>query len=130
MDEIAPVPSMVPGAFVVDLLEDTGRFDRGEAELLPTWFEWVEAESRGFPGVAGGALLASRGCDQSSGGGVGAPRCFGLLCDPVRGGDGTRVPSRLSSNHLYTTRANPGYPPPRGRFLSTFCRLILCREER
>ena len=43
-----PVPARVPGAFVVDLLEDTGRFDRGEAELLLTWLEWVEVEVRGF----------------------------------------------------------------------------------
>ena len=66
------MPARVPGAFVVDLLEDTGRFDRGEAELLLSWFEWVEVEARGVPQVAGGALQASRGCDEG-GGGVGGP---------------------------------------------------------
>ncbi len=38
----------VLGAFVVDLLEDTGRMDRREADLLLTWLEWVEVEVRGF----------------------------------------------------------------------------------
>jgi len=47
----APVPAKVPGAFIVDLLEETGMMDRGEAELLFTWFEWVEVEVRGFPGA-------------------------------------------------------------------------------
>ena len=51
---ISPVPARVPGAFVVDLLEDTGRFDRGEAELLLSWFEWVELEVRGFPALLEG----------------------------------------------------------------------------
>ncbi len=46
---ISPVPAKVPGAFVVDLLEDTGRFDRGEAELLLSIFEWVEVEALGAP---------------------------------------------------------------------------------
>ena len=57
---ISPVPAKVPGAFVVDLLEDTGRFDRGEAELLLSILEWVEAEAlgsrrcwRGFAGCEG-----------------------------------------------------------------------------
>jgi len=43
------VPVKVPGAFVVDLLEDTGTFERGEVELLLSWFEWVELEVRGVP---------------------------------------------------------------------------------
>ena len=51
---VAPVPAKVPGAFVVDLLEETGRFDRGEAELLLSWFEWVEMEVRGFPDLLEG----------------------------------------------------------------------------
>ena len=45
------VPARVPGAFVVDLLEDTGRFDRGEAELL---LSWVEVEVRGVPDLLEG----------------------------------------------------------------------------
>ena len=49
-----PVPARVPGAFVVNLLEDTGRFDRGEAELLLSIFEWVEMEARGFPDLLEG----------------------------------------------------------------------------
>ncbi len=52
--EGTPVPARVPGAFVVDLLEDTGRFDRGEAELLLSWFEWVEIEVRGAPRLLDG----------------------------------------------------------------------------
>ncbi len=44
---ISPVPAKVPGAFVVDLLEDTGRFDRREAELLLSILEWVEVEALG-----------------------------------------------------------------------------------
>jgi hypothetical protein len=44
VNEVVPVPARVPGTFVVDLLEETGRFDRGEAELLLSWFEWVEME--------------------------------------------------------------------------------------
>jgi hypothetical protein len=43
------VPVTVRNAFVVDLLGDTGRFDRGEAELLLTRFEGVEVEARRFP---------------------------------------------------------------------------------
>jgi hypothetical protein len=39
----------VSGEFVIDLREDTERFDRGEMELLLTWIEWVEVEVRGFP---------------------------------------------------------------------------------
>jgi len=35
----AGVPAKVPGAFVVDLVEETGWMDRGEAELLMSWFE-------------------------------------------------------------------------------------------
>ena len=44
-DEGTPVPA----AFVVCQLEDTGRLDRGEAELLLSWFEWVEVEVLGSP---------------------------------------------------------------------------------
>ena len=54
VDVGTPVPARVPGAFVVDLLEETGRFDRGEAELLLSWFEWVEVEVRGFPDLLEG----------------------------------------------------------------------------
>jgi len=43
------VPVTVRNAFVVDLLGDTGRFDRGEAEVLLSWFEWFEVEARRFP---------------------------------------------------------------------------------
>ena len=39
------VPARVPWAFVIDLLEDTGRMGR-EAEVL---LSWVEVEARGFP---------------------------------------------------------------------------------
>ena len=53
-EEVVPVPTRVPGAFVVDLLEETGRFDRGEAEVLLSWFEWVEVEARGFPDLLEG----------------------------------------------------------------------------
>jgi len=49
-----PVPARVPGAFFVDLLEDTGRMDRGEAELLLSWVEWVEVEARGVPALLEG----------------------------------------------------------------------------
>jgi hypothetical protein len=45
--EVESVPASVPGAFVVDLLEDTGMMDRGEAELLMSWIEWVEVEAQG-----------------------------------------------------------------------------------
>ena len=34
VEGVVPVPARVPGAFVVDLLEDTGRMGRGEAEML------------------------------------------------------------------------------------------------
>ena len=51
------MPAKVPGAFVVDLLEDTGRMDRGEAELL---LSWVEAEA-----------LGSRRCWRASAGSEG-----------------------------------------------------------
>jgi hypothetical protein len=44
-----PVPRKVPGSFVVDLLEETGTIERDEAELLLSWFEWVELEARGEP---------------------------------------------------------------------------------
>ena len=54
MDEIVPVPARVPGAFVVDLLEDTGSMDRGEAEVLLSILEWVEVEARGFPDLLEG----------------------------------------------------------------------------
>ena len=54
VNDVTPVPARVPGAFVVDLLEETGRFDRGEAELLLSWFEWVEMEVRGFPDLLEG----------------------------------------------------------------------------
>ena len=53
-DAVTPVPTRVPGAFVVDLLEDTGRFDRGEAEVLLSILEWVEVEARGFPDLLEG----------------------------------------------------------------------------
>ena len=49
-----PVPSRVPGSFVVDMLEETGTMGRGEAELLLSWFEWVELEVRGEPGLLEG----------------------------------------------------------------------------
>jgi hypothetical protein len=45
------VPVKVLGAFVVDLFEETGRMDKEEAELLLSWFEWVEVEVRGFPNL-------------------------------------------------------------------------------
>ena len=54
VNDVTPVPERVPGAFVVDLLEETGRFDRREAELLLSWFEWVEMEARGFPRLVEG----------------------------------------------------------------------------
>ena len=54
VDVGSPVPARVPGAFVVNLLEETGCFDRGEAELLLSWFEWVEMEVRGFPDLLEG----------------------------------------------------------------------------
>jgi len=41
-----PVPKDVPGDFVVDLLEDTGMMDRGEAEVLMSIFAWVEVEDQ------------------------------------------------------------------------------------
>ena len=53
-DEGTPVPARVPGAFVVDLLEETGRMDRGEAEVLLSILEWVEVEARGFPDLLEG----------------------------------------------------------------------------
>ena len=49
-----PVPVKVPGAFVVDLLEETGRMDKGEAEVLLSILEWVEVEARGFPDLLEG----------------------------------------------------------------------------
>ena len=54
VNDVTPVPARVPGAFVVDLLEETGRFDRREAELLLSWFEWVEMEVLGFPDLLEG----------------------------------------------------------------------------
>ena len=42
-----PVPKDVPGEFVVDLLEDTGMMDGGEAEILMSIFAWVEVEAQG-----------------------------------------------------------------------------------
>ena len=105
---VSPVPARVPGAFVVDLLEDTGRMDRGEAELLLTWFEWVEVEVRGFPGVLEGLFRLRGAVMKAAAVGGGAPRCFCLVCDPVlraarRGGDGTCVPSL----HHLSSRAGP-----------------------
>ena len=49
-----PVPAMVPGAFVVDLLEDTGMMGREEAELLMSWFDWVEVEAQGIDDLVEG----------------------------------------------------------------------------
>jgi len=49
-----PVPSRVPEAFIVDLLEDTGMMDRGEAELLMSWLEWVEVEAQGVDDLVEG----------------------------------------------------------------------------
>ena len=48
------MPSREPGEFWVDLLEDTGPMDRGEAELLLSWCEWVEVEARGAPDMLEG----------------------------------------------------------------------------
>jgi hypothetical protein len=48
------VPAVVPGEFVIYLLEDTGMMDRGEAELMLSWFEWVEVEAQGFPDLLEG----------------------------------------------------------------------------
>ena len=59
---------MVPGAFVVDLLEDTGTMGRGEAELLMTWLEWVEVEVQGVRPLRGGAAQAEGGRDGGGGG--------------------------------------------------------------
>jgi hypothetical protein len=47
----------VPGAFVVDLVEDTGMMDMGEAECLLSILEWVEVEVRGFPDLLEGLCL-------------------------------------------------------------------------
>ncbi len=55
----------MPGAFVVDLLEDTGRMDRGEAELLLSWFEWVEVEALGCPALLEG-LCRLRGAVKAA----------------------------------------------------------------
>ena len=44
----------MPGAFVVDLLEETGRMDRGEAELLLSILEWVGVEALGCPALLEG----------------------------------------------------------------------------
>ena len=41
-------------SIVVDLLEDTGMMDRGEAELLMSWLEWVEMEVQGYEGLLEG----------------------------------------------------------------------------
>ena len=54
-----PVSAKVPGAFVVDLLEETGRMDRGEAELLLSILEWVEVEALG----PRRCWMASPGCE-------------------------------------------------------------------
>ncbi len=42
-----PVPVVVPGEFVVDLLEDTGMMDREETEVMLSILEWVEVEAQG-----------------------------------------------------------------------------------
>ena len=44
----------MPWAFDIDLLEDTVRMDRGEAELLLSIFVWVEVEARVFPALLEG----------------------------------------------------------------------------
>ena len=49
-----PVPAVVPGEFVIYLLEETGMMDRGEAELMLSIFEWVEVEALGFPDLLEG----------------------------------------------------------------------------
>jgi hypothetical protein len=54
VEETSGTPARVPGAFVVDLLEDTGMMDRVEAELLMSWIKWVEVEARGFPDLVEG----------------------------------------------------------------------------
>ena len=61
-----PVPAAVPGEFVVDLLEDTGMMDRGEAELLMSIFAWVEVEVLGFPDLLEG-LSRLRGAVMKEG---------------------------------------------------------------
>jgi len=44
---IMPVPRWGPRDFDVDLLEDTGPLARDRAELLLSWFEWIEVEAVG-----------------------------------------------------------------------------------
>ena len=70
VDVGTPVPARVPGAFVVDLLEDTGRFDREEAEVLLSILEWVEVEARGAPDLQEG-LCRLRGEVIKAAGGEG-----------------------------------------------------------
>jgi hypothetical protein len=65
-DVVMPMPERVPGAFLVDLLGDTGRMERREVELLLSWFEWVELEARGFPRLLEG-LCRLRGAVMKAG---------------------------------------------------------------
>jgi len=50
----------------VDLIEDIGPVGRGEAELLLSWFEWVEVEAQGFPDLLEG-LQRLRGTVMKAG---------------------------------------------------------------
>ncbi len=61
-----PVPVVVPGEFVVDLLEDTGMMDRAETELMLSILEWVEVEAQGFPDLVEG-LCRLRGAVMKAG---------------------------------------------------------------
>jgi hypothetical protein len=58
----APVPAWEPHGFVVDLLEDTGLMDRGEAEVLLSVLERVEAEGELVEGEALEVGQAPLGC--------------------------------------------------------------------
>ena len=40
-----PIPARVPGGFVVDMLEEKGPMDRGEAGLVLSWLGFVEREA-------------------------------------------------------------------------------------
>ena len=49
-----PVPAVVPGEFVVDLLEDTGMMDMEEAGVMLSILEWVEVEAQGVDDLVEG----------------------------------------------------------------------------
>ncbi len=107
---------------------DTGRFGRGEAELLLTWFEWIEVEVRGAPALLEGLCRHLGAVMKAATVGWG-PRCLALCVTlSPRGGDGTCVPSYCSASTRDPSGEVGAVYSPRER--SPTERVLVCRRWR